>query len=47
MDMHAPVIASNHKITGISAAPVCTASAAGPPIMRAFSPKNSTSMPPR
>src|SRR5216683_7494826 len=37
---------SNHKIAGISAAPVCTASAAGPPIMRAFSPKNSTSMPP-
>src|SRR5262245_59333047 len=30
---------SNHKITGISAAPVCTASAAAPPIMRAFSPK--------
>ena len=37
---------SNHSVTGSSAAPVCTASAAGPPIIRAFSPKNSTSMPP-
>ena len=36
---------SNHKVVGSSAAPVCTASAAGPAIIRAFSPKNSTSMP--
>ncbi len=36
---------SNQSVTGISAAPVCTASAAGPAIIRAFSPKNPTSMP--
>ncbi len=37
---------SNHRVTGMSAAPVCTASAAAPPIMCAFSPKKSTSIPP-
>src|SRR5260370_938354 len=37
---------SNHKIAGISAAPVCTASAAVPPLLPAFSPNNSTSIPP-
>ena len=36
---------SYHSVTGISAAPVCTASAAEPPIILAFSPKKSTSMP--
>ena len=35
----------NQSVAGISAAPVCTASAAGPAIIRAFSPKKSTSMP--
>lgn len=47
MDMHAQPSPSNHKVTGINAAPVCTASAAGPPVMRAFSPKKSTSIPRR
>ena len=34
-----------HRMAGTSAAPVCTASAAGPGIIRAFSPKKPTSMP--
>ena len=37
---------SYHSVTGIRAAPVCTASAADPLIILAFSPKNSTSTPP-
>src|SRR5271165_4482785 len=36
---------SYHSVTGISAAPVCSASAAGPPMILAGSPKNSTSIP--
>src|SRR6266700_3864935 len=36
---------SYHSVTRISAAPVCSASAAGPPMIMAGSPKNSTSIP--
>ncbi len=35
----------NHSVTARSEAPVCTASAAGPAAIRAFSPKKSTSTP--